>query len=1054
MRRHLLCCAALAVASQAAAAPDPLRLLDGFEEAAPWQAQASDAVAASARAAPGNDGRALCLDYDFGKVSGYAQLRRAIAFEVPEHYEFQLRVRGSGPANALQFKLVDASGDNVWWRQWARFVPGDDWQLLRVADRHLSFAWGPAKDRGLRRVAAVELAIAADAGGRGSVCFDQLALRAMPPPPAAWPAPQIVVAPGAAVTAPDGIPGNAWRSRGGGVQDMRLDLGVERVFSGLTLHWLPGQHASAYEVAVADEDGRWRTLRRVRAGNGGRDALPLGDTQARWLRLRLRDGPGPRYGLARLRIEDLEWAADDNAFFRSIAAAAPRGRYPRGFVGEQSYWTVVGVDGGPEPALLSEDGAVEPARGGFSLEPFVLDDGALLTWADVEQAHELRDGYLPIPSVIWRHGDVGLRITALAMGERGQAHLLLRYRLDNHGDASRALSLLLAARPFQVNPPLQFLNTPGGVAPIHALAWDGAAMWVNGRRAVFPLQRPDAVRLVGFDAGSVPEVLPVRGQRAPAALRDETGFASAVLRYDVQLAAHAGAEFVVAVPLSGPDAAPRLDGLAPSAFAERALARVAQAWRDKLDRVRLSVPAAAQPLADTVRTALAHILINRDGPAIRPGTRAYARSWIRDGVMTSGALLRLGHYAAARDYVRWYAPFQFADGKVPCCVDRRGADPVPENDSHGELIHAVAELYRYGGDRELLATLWPHVRAAAAYMDRLRASERSPRNRSAQRAAFFGLMPPSISHEGYSDKPAYSYWDDFWALTGYRDAVEIATALGHDAAATALAQAQAQFRDDLHASLRASVALHAIDYLPGAADRGDFDATSTTIALAPAGEQAALPQDLLRQTFERYWQGFIERRDGARAWDVYTPYEWRVVGAFVRLGWRERAQALFGWFLADRRPAGWNQWAEVVAREPRQPHFIGDMPHGWVASDFIRAALDLFAYERPRDQSLVLAAGVPVEWLAGRGIAVQRLVTRYGPLSYALRAEGGYLEVEVADEGLRMPPGGLRLPWPYADAPAAPEGDGFDVATPWQGGELRLRQLPARVRIALPAARR
>ena len=30
--------------------------------------------------------------------------------------------------------------------------------------------------------------------------------------------------------------------------------------------------------------------------------------------------------------------------------------------------------------------------------------------------------------------------------------------------------------------------------------------------------------------------------------------------------------------------------------------------------------------------------------------------------------------------------YQFANGKVPCCVDRRGADPVPENDSAGEFL--------------------------------------------------------------------------------------------------------------------------------------------------------------------------------------------------------------------------------------------------------------------------------------------------------------------------------------------------------------------------------
>jgi hypothetical protein len=35
-------------------------------------------------------------------------------------------------------------------------------------------------------------------------------------------------------------------------------------------------------------------------------------------------------------------------------------------------------------------------------------------------------------------------------------------------------------------------------------------------------------------------------------------------------------------------------------------------------------------------------------------------------------------------------------------VDWRGADPVPEHDSHGELIFAVAEVWRYTKDRAFL----------------------------------------------------------------------------------------------------------------------------------------------------------------------------------------------------------------------------------------------------------------------------------------------------------------------------------------------------------------
>ena len=145
----------------------------------------------------------------------------------------------------------------------------------------------------------------------------------------------------------------------------------------------------------------------------------------------------------------------------------------------------------------------------------------------------------------------------------------------------------------------------------------------------------------------------------------------------------------------------------------------------------------------------------------------------------------------------------------------------------------------------------------------------------------------------------------------------------------------------------------------------------------------------------------MQRRDGQREWKDYTPYEWRNVAAFVRLGWRERAWDVVRYFFDDRAPRGWNQWAEVVSRTPRTPFFLGDLPHAWVASDFLRSALDMFAYTRERDDSLVLAAGVPVAWLDGEGIAVEGLYTPHGRLGYSLRSDGGELRLDVAaDAGL------------------------------------------------------
>ena len=151
------------------------------------------------------------------------------------------------------------------------------------------------------------------------------------------------------------------------------------------------------------------------------------------------------------------------------------------------------------------------------------------------------------------------------------------------------------------------------------------------------------------------------------------------------------------------------------------------------------------------------------------------------------------------------------------------------------------------------------------------------------------------------------YWDDFWALKGYEEAVAISRVLGHQEATTRLTRQRDEFRHDLYASLAASTAAHGIAYLPGCAELGDFDATATTIALDPVGEQAHLPQDRLLATFERYWQAFVARRDGVTPWNDYTPMSCALWGHFVRLGWRQRAQELLDFFLpTGGRPAGTN----------------------------------------------------------------------------------------------------------------------------------------------------
>ena len=64
-----------------------------------------------------------------------------------------------------------------------------------------------------------------------------------------------------------------------------------------------------------------------------------------------------------------------------------------------------------------------------------------------------------------------------------------------------------------------------------------------------------------------------------------------------------------------------------------------------------------------------------------------------------------------------------------------------------------------------------------------------------------------------------------------------------------------------------------------------------TVALSPGGEEGRLPRSALERTFEKYLENLSRREAGEG--DSYTPYEWRNVGALVRLGRRDEAHMVY-----------------------------------------------------------------------------------------------------------------------------------------------------------------
>ena len=1056
-------------------------VLDDFSDPARWQVQAADGVDLHVSSEPQADGTgaALRLDFQFVTGAGYAGVRRAVPLELPTNFELAFSVRGDLPKNNLEVKLVDPGGESVWWVNRRGFEFPREAVRLASRRRHFEFAWGPSSAP-LSHASALEIVVASAEGGRGTVWLEDLTFRPLPEtrpydgtPTAAASSAAEEHPPQAAL---DGRPETAWRPAAADPQpSLTIDFGQPREFGGLVVHWDEAAYARRYAVELSDDGSAWTQVRAVDANSGRPQFLSLPDAEARAVRLVFSaDASGEPPAIREIEVLPLETTQHANSLWREIADRAPRGRYPRTIAGEGGFWTIVGVPADEHEALVSEDGAVEVDKQAFSIEPLVKLGGRLFTWADAaETTHSLAAGFVPVPTVGQRFDDVRLSVTAAADGAAGRSALTLLYTATNASHAPVEGALLLALRPFQVNPPYQWLNTPGGAAPVERIELDAAKreVRIDGRVAALGAT-PDACGAATFDEGEAVEFLFAGAMPPHAAVADLQRGASAAVQYDFRLSPGESRSWAVVVPFGAERAVVRelADELLAAANPVRHVRERQQAtidrWRQAVSTVELLFPAEAADVADAVRSTLAYVLINQDGRAIHPGSRSYERSWIRDGSLTSAALLRFGLTREAREFVDWYADFQFADGKVPCVVDRRGPDPVPENDSHGQYVMAVMNVYRFTGDEEFLRRHWPHVRRAVAYIEQLRLqrmtgefvasgafTRQEPGKPPVKLRAFYGIMPESISHEGYSAKPMHSYWDDFFTLKGLKDAAEMAHVLGDRAQGVQYQALAADFARSLYESIHWARADHRIDYIPGCVELGDFDATSTTVALWPCGERHRLPADALTRTFDKYWERFVSRRDDpAFEWFDYTPYEMRTIGSFVLLDQPERVEQTLAYFMADRRPPAWNQWPEVIYREPRTPRFLGDLPHTWCGSDFVNSVRTMLLYERD-DGAAVLLAGVPAAWLSPQAIGFRDLPTYGGRLSCTLAQTDGVTERFVAELSgtCPVPAGKLRLSVPgrrveratLGGAPAEVDAD----------GRVIVDRLPARVEIAATSPR-
>ena len=1030
------------------------RVLDDFESASGWKVYKSDGVETTVTLVKGHTDKAIEFDYNFTKGTGYGGIQKVIPIELPENYQFTFYIKAESPANNLEFKLLDSTGQNVWWLIKRNYDFPSEWTKVKIKKKHISFAWGPAEDNELKRIDRLEFTISSYVGGKGSIFIDDLRFEKLPPEDNSpiFPIAEVSSETGKKHSAENLTDSNnliAWKSSPDEKQDIVLDLQKRREFGAIVINWDSADYAKEFNVYLSGKNDNWEKAYSVKRGTGNTSYIRLKEEDAEKIKIELlKSSRGNGYGINEISVKNTDYSDDLNRFFINIAKDYPAGYYPRYLGEEGTFWTIVGVNNDRKEALVNEDGMVEVDKRHFSIEPFLSVDGKFITRNEVTETQSLYDNYLPDPLVEWNFDDLKLKIQAFAHGEANKNSVLyLKYTIDNNSAKIHKGKLYLTIRPFQVNPYYQWLNLTGGAAEIDSIKYRDGKVYLNDDKVIIPVTQADDFGAAAFDEGDITYYLSRGTIPSNQSVTDKNKSAGGVLSYSFKLSPGKSKTIYLAVPFYGRRNLPeRLD----EATVEEKFKENIAFWESKIDHIKFNLPESGNRIINTWKSNLAYILINKDSAGIQPGSRSYERSWIRDGALTSSALLKSGIVKEVKDFIKWYAAHQYENGKVPCVVDVGGPDPVPENDSHGEFIYLIKEYFNFTKDTVFLKEMNRNVLMAVDYMDTLisRRSTAHFKNGNDSVRAYYGIMPESISHEGYSAKPMHSYWDDFFTMKGLKDAAEIERILGENENYKKVKRMRDTFRENLYNSLGLAMKVRGINYIPGCVELGDFDATSTTIAISPCNELPNLPEPYAENTFEKYYEFFKNRRDNKIEWTGYTPYENRLIGSFIFLDQPERAHELIKFFLNDQKPQSWNEWAEVVWKKERNPGYIGDMPHTWVGSDFINAVRSMFVYENEIDSSLVLGAALYNDWITSpNGMSVENLPTYYGEISYSIKASENNFKIKLYGD-VSLPPGGIILKNIFGDkAPSDVTVNGNSINT-FDKKNIRINAFPAQVEVS------
>lgn len=786
-----------------------------------------------------------------------------------------------------------------------------------------------------------------------------------------------------------------------------------------------------------------------------------------------------------------DWPGDDSGMFGAKETALASNALYR-------YWNMVGVKDAHQESLVGQAGEVEPVYERYAVTFFVLADGRLHFPQTAEAgapsptlSQQRLDGYVPVVVTTYRPPigvSVEQRTLSTVVGAQKHAAVLNRLVVRSSGAGARAGQLGVAVIPVKPSGFVRYGKT-GESLQASQLSF---LRYLPGERRLETNTRPGPVFLtapasfgVYGNGNSVDDpdhylsTSPFAALAAGGALNGATqasdplsGLCSAVFLWPFDVSGGQDFELDLWLPVDdfrGAGDFADLTAQPADAFEGANL----DFWQKKLDTTGMQVmlPPVVDHLWAQYRSSRADLLILADDGAIHPGPTIYDSFWIRDSSVEAVACSLAGDDGLASSQLgrRHLEVFQTGTNRIGRAAaygffggehEQNGQ----EWDANGEALWAFGTFDRIQGPSIAFGSkvYWPYVLEGARWIRDNRSSD--------------GIMLSGWSAEHIGDANQPHYWDDLWSLAGLYEGARLAERIG----ANEVTELWAAF-DSLKAATAASIRWvlgqqrtegEWETYVPSGPG-GDRGLYSTIIGAAAYFHPtrlhygAKLGDDIdlaFRLTLDTIWSHFIQggfRHD--KSWQAYGPYlTLQLAHAFLLTGDLDRMDALLGWTIGNAGYARvsrydgsdeqwqvttgtWNeQHAYPVANDfsdmPFRDWYMGDMPHGWAAAEFMLLLREMLFFEAGPDDAreLYIAPGVLPRWLrggGGRSVRVKDAATTYGAVfGYTLQHDEANHRVTIE---ITQPVAWVTYVYPCRlGAVTGVSADG--VALPVEGDDVRL----------------